>query len=154
MVGDASAGMSSSEQASLITLLAHPDRTISWLGDVLGLTSSGATRLVERLVTKGWVSRSGSTDSRERRLRLTPAGRRQARSALRQREELVSASVATLSRTERAQLEHLMERLVGDVTTSRLPALQTCRLCDRSACSSERGPCPLDHTIPAGESFD
>ena len=146
--------MSPSEQASLVTLLAHPDRTISWLGDVLGLTSSGATRLVDRLVTKGWVSRSGSTDSRERRLRLTPAGRRHARSALRHRDELVSASVATLSRTERAQLERLMERLVGNVTTSRLPALQTCRLCDRSACSSERAACPLDHTIPAGEPLD
>src|SRR3954464_3902325 len=108
LVGDGSAGMSSSEQASLITLLAHPDRTISWLGDVLGLTSSGATRLVERLVTKRWVSRSGSTDLRGRRLRPRPGGRRHARSALRQREELVSASVATLSRTERAQLEHLM----------------------------------------------
>ena len=154
LVSDSSVGMSSSEQASLITLLAHPDRTVSWLGEVLGLTSSGATRLVDRLVTKGWVSRIGATDSRERRLRLTPTGRRHARKAIRQRDELVSESLATLSRTERTQLERLMERLVGNVTTSRLPALQTCRLCDRSACSSERAGCPLDHTIPAGEPFD
>lgn len=153
LLGDSPAGTSTSEQASLVTLLAHPERTVSWLGDVLGLTSSGATRLVDRLVEKGWVSRVGSSDSRERRLRLTPAGRRHARNALRQRDELVSASIATLSRTERVQLERLMERLVGNVTTSRLPALQTCRLCDRSACSSDRAACPLDHTIPAGEPF-
>jgi len=146
LVGDGSAGMPPSEQASLVTLLAHPDQTVSWLGDVLALTSSGATRLVDRLVAKGWVARSGSTDSRERRLRLTPAGRRHARAALRERDELVSASIAPLSRSERVQLEHLMERLVGNVTTSRLPGLQTCRLCDRSACSSERAGCPLEHT--------
>lgn len=154
LVGTSSAGMSPSEQASLVTLLGHPDRPVSWLGDVLGLTSSGATRLVDRLVDKGWVSRRGSVDSRERRLRLTPAGRRHARAALHHRDDQVGASIATLSGTERAQLERLMERLVGDLTTERLPALQTCRLCDRSACSSERAPCPLDHTVTADEPVD
>jgi DNA-binding MarR family transcriptional regulator len=154
LVGTAAAGMSPSEQASLVTLLAHPDRPVSWLGDVLGLTSSGATRLVDRLVDKGWVSRGGAADSRERRLRLTPAGRRHARAALRQREDQVSSSIATLSKSERAQLERLMERLVGNLTGSRLPALHTCRLCDRSACSSQRAACPLDHTVPADEPLD
>jgi DNA-binding MarR family transcriptional regulator len=154
LVGTSSAGMSPSEQASLVTLLAHPDIRVSWLGDVLRLTSSGATRLVDRLVDKGWVSRGSASDLRERSLRLTPAGRRHARAALRQRDDQVSASIATLSESERAQLEHLMERLVGNLTGSRLAALQTCRLCDRSACSSERAPCPLNHTVTADEPVD
>lgn len=35
------AGVSGSEYAALATLLAHPGRTVGWLGEVLGLTSSG-----------------------------------------------------------------------------------------------------------------
>lgn len=30
-----------SDAAALVTLLAHPDQTVGWLGRVLGLTSSG-----------------------------------------------------------------------------------------------------------------
>lgn len=42
------AAMPGSERAALVTLLAHPDQTVRWLGDVLALTSSGGTRLVDR----------------------------------------------------------------------------------------------------------
>src|SRR5688500_12936236 len=62
------AGLSASDQAALVTVLAHPDHTVSWLGDVLALTSSGATRLVDRLVKAGWVVRSPGGDARQRRL--------------------------------------------------------------------------------------
>ena len=36
-----------SESAALVTLLAHPGHGVGWLADVLGLTDSGGTRLVE-----------------------------------------------------------------------------------------------------------
>jgi len=154
VLDDTADGLSASDQASLVTLLAHPDRPVSWLGGVLGLTSSGATRLVDRLVSAGWVTRTVSVDSRERLLRLTAAGKRRASRALRDREDVLTASVAGLTSVERAALERLMERLVTGLADTRLPGLQTCRLCDRDACAYGDHTCPLDHTVSRGDPFD
>lgn len=51
--GSGAVARSASECAALVTLLAHPDESVSWLGGVLGLTSSGITRLVDRMVDAG-----------------------------------------------------------------------------------------------------
>lgn len=141
--------MSASEQASLITLLAHPDRRVSWLGDVLGLTSSGVTRLVDRLVDRGWVTRSPGTDARQRRLELTASGAECARTLLHQRDEACGEVLAPLSRADRAALERLLERLVGGLHQDLAPALRTCRLCDVGACNAAGRECPLHHTVAA-----
>jgi DNA-binding MarR family transcriptional regulator len=154
VLDDPADGLSATDQASLVTLLAHPDRPVSWLGGVLGLTSSGATRMVDRLVRAGWATRTASGDSRERLLRLTASGKRRARRALRDRDDVLTESVAGLSSVERADLERLMERLVNGLASTRLPALQTCRLCDRSVCASGNHPCPLDHTVRPGDPLD
>ena len=74
-------GLSASDQAAVVTLLAHPGRTVSWLGEVLALTSSGATRLTDRLVAAGLVVRSPGGDARQRQLRLTDQGKAVAQSA-------------------------------------------------------------------------
>jgi DNA-binding MarR family transcriptional regulator len=142
-------GMSASEQGALVTLLAHPDRPVAWLGEVLGLTSSGVTRLVDRLVEKGWATRSPGLDARQRRLRLTASGTRRARALNQDRELVLSQALAVLSAGERVELERLLEKVVGALTSDPLPALQTCRLCDRDACRSAGEPCPLDHTVAA-----
>jgi len=144
-------GLSASDQASLVTLLAHPDRPVSWLGGVLGLTSSGATRLVDRLVAAGLVTRVAASDSRERRLRLTAAGKRRAATAVRERNETLASSLEVLTAAERRELERLLDRLVSSLATARQPALHTCRLCDREACNSGGHACPLQHTVPEGE---
>lgn len=140
------AGLSTSDQAALATLLAHPGETVSWLGEVLALTSSGATRLVDRLVAAGWVTRSPGPDSRQRRLSLTADGEDLARRVVREREEVLAASLADLGGDERAALERTLEHLVGTSTAALGPALRTCRLCDRSACWSAGQACPLAHT--------
>jgi DNA-binding MarR family transcriptional regulator len=142
-------GLSASEQAAVVTLHAHPDQAVSWLGEVLGLTSSGMTRLVDRLVERGWVVRSPGTDARQRRLRLTGSGTKRARMLQREQDEVLGAALATLSGRDRADLEGLLGRLVGDLAVDYLPAVRTCRLCDRDACRASAEPCPLDHTIPA-----
>ena len=144
-------GLSASDHASLVTLFAHPDRPVSWLGDVLGLSSSGATRLVDRLVAAGLVTRVAASDSRERRLRLTAAGRRRAATAVRERNETLASSLEVLTAAERRELERLLDRLVSSLATARQPALQTCRLCDREACNSGGRACPLQHTVPEGD---
>jgi len=141
--------VSASEQASLVTLLAHPDRPVSWLGDVLGLTSSGVTRLVDRLVARGWVTRTPGTDARHRRLRLTGSGTKLARSLNRDREEVLADAVSGLTATDRADLERLLDSLVGALHEDLMSTMHTCRLCDRTVCRSGGVPCPLDHTVPA-----
>lgn len=140
------AGLSASDQAAVVTLLAYPDRTVSWLGDVLALTSSGATRLVDRLVKAGWVGRSPGGDARQRHLRLTEDGEVLARRVVRSREDVLTECLGPLDDRARGQLERALEQLVGASTGSLLPALRTCRLCDRSACRSSGHDCPLDHT--------
>jgi DNA-binding MarR family transcriptional regulator len=140
---------SASEQAALVTLLAHPDRPVAWLGEVLGLTSSGVTRLVDRLVDRGWVTRSPGPDARQRRLRLTAAGTKRALRLNTERQRVLEEVLSPLSRDERADLEHKLERLVGALHVDLMPTMHTCRLCDRSACRSGGQPCPLDHTVPA-----
>jgi len=139
------AGLSTTDQAALVTLLSYPDRSVSWLGDVLSLTSSGATRLVDRLVGAGWVVRSPGTDTRQRRLRLTDAGESIAKEVVQARDAVLADVVAPLDARSRGQLERALERMVGASTSDLVPAHRTCRLCDRSACRSEDRDCPLSH---------
>ena len=136
-----------SERAALVTLLAHPGRPVSWLGAVLGLTSSGVTRLVDRLVAAGWVSRTPGTDARSRRLALTVEGRERAEAVLRDRRAALADVLAPLSAPDRAELERLLQLLVGSLADARPRALQVCRLCDRAACASGAAECPLEHTV-------
>src|SRR5918999_1062964 len=44
---------------ALVTIAAHPNRTVEELRAPLGLSQPGAARLVQRLVDAGWVERSG-----------------------------------------------------------------------------------------------
>lgn len=137
---------SASERAALVTLHAHPDEPVSWLGGVLRLTSSGVTRLVDRLVAAGWVTRTAGEDARSRRLRLTRTGRARARAVLEARRTAMADVLDALSDGDRAELERLLDVLVGRLARTRQPALRVCRLCDRAACSSEGHVCPLRHT--------
>ncbi|MGI8680354.1 MAG: MarR family winged helix-turn-helix transcriptional regulator [Jatrophihabitans sp.] len=148
------ASTSASERAALVTLHAHPDHLVSWLGDVLGLTSSGITRLVDRLVAAGWVTRTAGIDARSRRVKLTGAGRNRARAVLNARSKAMADALAGLPERDRRELERLLDLLVGTLAETRLPALRVCRLCDRSACASDGRECPLEHTVPANDADD
>ena len=146
----AASDAASSQDAALVTLLAHPDCGIGWLAGVVGLTDSGATRLVERLVASGLVRRRAGADARSRTVRLTAAGRRQSRRVLAARERELAGCLEPLSPAEQRTLERLLEKVVAGLTDDRSTALRCCRLCDRDACVSGRVGCPLRHTVPAG----
>ncbi len=153
--GSEAVDRSASECAALVTLLAYPDESVSWLGGVLGLTSSGITRLVTRLVDAGWVTRTAGADARSRHLRLTRAGGNRANAVLDTRRSAMTDALEALSDDDRDELERLLGVLdvlvvlVGRLADTRLPALQVCRLCDRTACASHGRECPLEHTVPA-----
>ncbi|WP_173123766.1 MarR family winged helix-turn-helix transcriptional regulator [Kibdelosporangium persicum] len=142
-VGPAGTGLPGSDRAALVTLLAHPGQTVRWLGDVLGLTSSGGTRLVDRLVAAGLVTRTAGGDARQRQLRLTRSGTVRARAVLRARQAVLSEVLATLTEEERHHLEELLAKIVHGLAATRMPALRVCRMCDREACDQ----CPLQHTV-------
>ena len=78
----AAAGQSVSAAAALSALHHFLDRpTLDQLHKVLGLTPSGAVRLVDRLADAGLVTRGTGDDGRSRSVVLTDAGKRAARKA-------------------------------------------------------------------------
>ena len=144
---ESSAAGSTSEQAALVTLLAHPGRPVAWLAAVLNLTDSGATRLVDRLGKDDLVQRQTGEDARRREVHLTEEGRRRAQEYLSARNGALEAVTRELTVEQRHALEQILEPLVAGLADSRLPALATCRLCDRSACNEPDVQCPLEHTV-------
>jgi DNA-binding MarR family transcriptional regulator len=145
--GSRSSDDSLSARAALVTLLANPDKPVSWLGGVLGLTSSGITRLVDRLVVAGLVTRMAGTDARSRCVRLTREGQDRARGVLRTRRAAMAEVAGALSQHDREELERLLDLIIGGLAQTLVPAMQVCRLCDRSACASDGHQCPLAHTV-------
>lgn len=138
-------GLSSagSRAGALVTLLHHPDPSIDDLAGTLGLTHSGAVRLVDRLEGAGLVRRAVAGRGRTLALRLTANGSRAARAVLTRRQAGLEPLLARLESDERLALESACERLLAEVTTDRRSAHHICRLCDESVC--ERGAaCPVD----------
>src|SRR4051794_41559714 len=72
--GEEILGQSGAAVSALVTIAAHPDRTVEELRAPLGLSQPGAGRLVQRLVDAGWVDRAGPGGRGGHRLTAT-AGR-------------------------------------------------------------------------------
>ena len=138
-----------SDAAALVTLAAHPGNGVGWLAGILGLTDSGSTRLVERLVVAGLVERQPGSDARSRTLRLTDEGARRAQRLLNDRAADLAGCLADLTPPERQTLERLLAKIVSGLADDRPTALRVCRLCDRDSCAGGPQPCPLGHTTPA-----
>ncbi len=120
------------------------DRTsIDVLAQVLGLTHSGAVRLVDRLAVAGLVTRAPGTDNRTTAVLLTLAGRGRARAVTKARAGVLEDALAVLSSQER----HILDRLIGVVLAGliREPGATrwVCRLCDTDACARPAGRCPV-----------
>ena len=94
---------------ALVVLASKGPQNAGALADVLGIHSSTLTRLCDRLVTKGLITRRESPDNRrEVVLDLTPRGRRLVRSVtIRRRAEIADI----VSRVPRAQREAMVRAL-------------------------------------------
>ena len=142
------AGHSTSAAAALSAL--HqllPQATVDTMRRVLGLTPSGAVRLVDRLADSGHVTRGPGPDGRSRSVRLTREGRRVARRVAQARADVVSKALAGLSADERATLTDLLERVLAALVTEKVTTAPgvggwTCRLCDAQACGRTYDQCP------------
>ena len=138
-----------SAPAALVHLCAYPGTSPGALRAVLGVTDSGATRLVDRLVAAGLAQRTAGRDGRTVAVHATPAGRAAADGALGRRRAALAQALEPLDAEERARLEALLEKLVAGLADDGPGALVVCRLCDREACCTGPG-CPLEHTVAPG----
>ena len=141
-----------SAAAGLVAMLDFtPAGSVQMLSQVLGLTHSGAVRLVNRLARAELVERLSSDDARSVTVRLTRPGRRVALRVRNGRRAAITAALAGLTEQQRDALTELCEVLVANVTKQRLSLRATgkrpaggalCRLCDFRACGRPEGACP------------
>jgi len=142
-VGDA-AGQSQTAAIALSALHHFLDApSIDLLRRVLGLTPSGAVRLVDRLEAAGYVERRPGRDGREVSLHLTAVGRRAAGRVSRARGDVLEGALSTLSAKERRQFEHMLERVLPGLMRGPGATRWMCRLCDMGACGRDEGHCPV-----------
>lgn len=74
-------GLQSTQFSVLAALSQTGPMPLGELADRLGLERTTLTRSADRLEDEGWIADAESDDARERRLRLTPAGRQKVESA-------------------------------------------------------------------------
>src|SRR4051794_37540056 len=144
------AGLSGAATEALLALQeflggAHVAR----LADVLGLTHSGAVRLVTQLEREGLAVRRTGEDRRRVEVELTDEGRRRAGAAREARDAVVRQATSGLDAAEAATLEALLAKLVSARVESRIEARRSgqgsawwCRTCDFAACGRPEGRCP------------
>lgn len=138
--------------AALVALLdCTPNGSVDMLSRVVGLTHSGAVRLVTRMAGAGLVERSVGSDARSVTVTLTRRGKAVARKVRDRRTSEVRATLSGLSDEELDHLTHACERLVATMTKRRLeqraagdgpPGGALCRMCDFGACGRRHDRCP------------
>ncbi len=121
--GDSLAVMSEAglTMAQLVTLhlLAHAGgRSVGEIGNRLRLSPAATSHLIEKLVQANLVERAEDPDDRrQRRLAITPAGRRLVDRINAERTREVSAVLARLSTVLRRQFADVLSRVIEELAT-------------------------------------
>ncbi len=90
----------------------HGELTMGELARAMHLTSGGATRIVDRMITAGEVERSPCQDDRRvLHARLTPRGRQRAEQAATAHADSLRAAYTPLTPEEIVTLDKLLDRL-------------------------------------------
>jgi MarR family transcriptional regulator, negative regulator of the multidrug operon emrRAB len=128
------------------------------LADVLGLTHSGAVRLVTQLERDGLAERHEGADRRRVEVRLTAKGQSRAQVARAARDDVITGATSGLTSDERESLEALLDKLVSAQVASRVEQRRGrqngawwCRTCDFAACGRPEGRCPAQ--MSAAQTF-
>ena len=140
-----------SSAAALVALATFGALTVERLRDTLGVSHSGASRVIDRLEEQGWVTRKGLapgvTDGRVVTVSLTREGRRTARRLLALRREALHQLVQPLDAQEQRQLADLLGKIVHGRVCDRDQLRRACRTCDHTVCL----PCPALEGVEAAE---
>ena len=119
------------------------------LRQVLGLTSSGTVRLVDRMAESGYVQRGPGGDGRSTSVSLTGAGRAAAEAVTAARAGVLAGALDALSPAERETLRRLMSKLLAGLIRGPGAVRWICRLCDTGVCRGTEGGCPAGHAVRA-----
>jgi len=144
------AGRSDSAAAALSWLHQFQYRpSVDLLRRVLGLTSSGTVRLLDRLAAEGYISRGPGPDGRTISISLTPAGRAAAERVATARAEILEHVLRVLTDEERRVLEGLEAKMLVGLMRGPGATGFMCRMCQTGACREGSG-CPVTNAIRAG----
>lgn len=124
--------------AEALAVVGHiPGVTIERLRRALRLSHPGAVRLVDRLVTHGFLERKQcETDRRAVELNLTPSGRMTCASILEARQERIAHALEILEPQECEALGLLAGKILHRLVQERPHRDSACRLCDPIACAN------------------
>jgi DNA-binding MarR family transcriptional regulator len=140
----AAVGRSDSAPAALAALYHFLDRpSVDLLRQVLGLTSSGAVRLLDRLAESGLIERGRGTDARSTVVSLTEAGRAAAVEVCGARAAVLDRALAALSPRERDEFSALAGKMLVGLMRGPGAVRWMCRLCDTGICRGTPGGCPV-----------
>jgi DNA-binding MarR family transcriptional regulator len=137
-------GRPESAAAALSALLHFLDRpSVDLLRQVLGLTSSGTVRLLDRLAEAGYVVRGPGTDGRSASISLTESGRAAAQQVAAARIDVLDGALSALSADERADFGRLAGKVLAGLIRGPGATRWMCRLCDTGTCRGAAGGCPV-----------
>jgi DNA-binding MarR family transcriptional regulator len=141
-------GRPESGAVALSALLHFLDRpTVDLLRRVLGLTSSGTVRLIDRMVESGYVERGPGADGRSTSVSLTGAGRAAAERVAAARTGVLLDALEGLSPAERQTLRELMSKMLAGLIRGPGAVRWICRLCDTGVCRGAEGGCPVGNAV-------
>jgi DNA-binding MarR family transcriptional regulator len=140
----AAAGRSDSAPAALSAMLHFLRRpSVDVLRQVLGLTSSGTVRLVDRLQESGYVARGPGDDGRSTSVSLTESGQDAAQRVSQARAAVLERALAVLAPDERTAFEELTGKVLVGLMRGPGAIRWICRLCDIGVCRGTEGGCPV-----------
>jgi DNA-binding MarR family transcriptional regulator len=143
-------GRPESAAAALSALLHFLDRpTVDLLRQVLGLTSSGTVRLIDRMAESGYVQRGQGGDGRSTSVSLTGAGRAAAERVAAARTGVLLGALAGLSPAERETLRTLISKVLTGLIRGPGAVRWMCRLCGTGVCRGTEGGCPVGNAVRA-----
>lgn len=143
-IADAGAEHNGTAMAAVLTLSYFPDTTVGELAHVLGLTGSGAVRLLDRLERDGLLQRRAG-HGRSVMARLTGDGRHLAEKLQRRRLHTLEGMLAPLTDEERRQFAALVGKILRQAALPADRARTVCRLCDHMRCDGDV--CPVGGSL-------
>lgn len=145
--------LSDRELAALVLVRNRAGCSVNWLHARLGLTQSGAVRLLDRLQSLGLIERTRTAGHREVRLTVTAPGDRVVARGTAARAHAVDRQLAGLGPAERDTFMALAARALAGQSRSRDEGDEACRLCDWRVCTPD---CPMDDAVgaPGGRRVD
>lgn len=138
------AGRADSAAAALAALHHFLDRpSVDLLRQVLGLTSSGTVRLLDRLAESGLIERGPGADGRTTAVTLTGTGSAVAEQVCGARADVLDRALSALTPAERTEFTTLAGKMLVGMMRGPGAVRWMCRLCDTGICRGAPGGCPV-----------